>query len=168
MIRRSTLSGRKWADLSECGRYRYSLGRGWDGGLPTMAVIGVNPSTADHEADDPTIRRCVAFADAAGFGGLVMLNLFAWRDKDVRALATVVDPVGPENDLAIDLGTLGMVVWASGPPRKVPPRLRARFATVERMLRDKRRTLHALAFTADGYPAHPLFLPASCRPVVWP
>jgi hypothetical protein len=168
MIRRMTRDGRKWADFSECDRYRYTLGRGWDGGLPALTVIGINPSTATHEEDDPTIRRCVRFAQDSGHGALVMLNLFAWRDKDVRALAQAEDPVGPENDLALDMGTLGMTVWASGPPRKVPPRLRARFATVERFLRDRKRRLHALAFTADGYPSHPLFLPATCRPMVWP
>lgn len=169
-LRRMSLGGRKWADFSLCERYRYSLGRGWDGGLPTLAVIGINPSTADHETDDATIRRCVGFARDSGFGGLMMLNLFAWRDKDVRGLSAADDPVGPENDheLLRVTNVCDLTVWASGPPRKVPPRLRARFATVERMLRDAKRTLHALAFTADGYPSHPLFLPATCRPVVWP
>ena len=168
-IKRTSLDGRKWAAFSPCGLYRYKLGRGWNAALPTMNVIGINPSTADHEEDDATIRRCVQFAKDHGCGELRMLNLFAWRDKDVRALSLAADPVGPENNQSLLDGTNGgLTVWASGPPRKVPPRLRARFASVEVLLRQANRKLHALAFTADGYPSHPLFLPATSRVMVWP
>ena len=60
------------ACFSACGRYRWSLSRAWDADLskPWIAFIMLNPSTADAEQDDPTIRRCVAFAKAWGFGGL--------------------------------------------------------------------------------------------------
>lgn len=168
--RHLSLDGRKWADISECGTYRYLLGRGWDASLPTMTVIGINPSTADHEKDDPTATRCVGFAKDAGFGGLEMLNPFAFRTKDVRALAVVADPVGPWNDAILRdvCGVSSCVVWASGPPTKVPPRLRARLVQLPAQLRAAGVRLHALAFCKDGSPSHPLMLPKSCRPVVWP
>lgn len=165
----SSLDGRKWARISRCGLYRYTLGRGWDGSRPTMVVIGINPSTADHETGDPTVTRCMDFAADSGHGAVVIVNLFGWRDKDVRVLATVENPVGPFGDFWLSDATAagGTVVWGSGPPSKVPARLRSRFATVERRLRDGGRVLHALDFTKDGYPAHPLMLKKTCRPVVW-
>ena len=81
--------------------YRYTLTRDCDmrgGALPTLTIIGVNPSTATDTQDDPTIRRCIRFATDARYGYLQMLNLFAFRSTDVRRLAAADDPVGPHND----------------------------------------------------------------------
>jgi len=50
------------AVLSRDGLYRYALRRVWDPARPAVLFIGLNPSTADHRIDDPTIRRCVRFA----------------------------------------------------------------------------------------------------------
>jgi hypothetical protein len=69
----------KSATISQCGLYRYDLWRRWDSSIPGVAFIGLNPSTADAEKDDPTIRKCVAYAKKWGFGSLCMLNLFAFR-----------------------------------------------------------------------------------------
>ena len=66
------------ARLSPCRTYRYALWRRWGEGPPAM-FIGLNPSTADETADDPTIRRCIAFARSWGHGALCMANLFAYR-----------------------------------------------------------------------------------------
>lgn len=136
-----------------------------------MAVIGVNPSTATETEDDPTIRRCIRFAADSGHGGLVMLNLFAWRATDIGDLVSAAyggrDVVGPGNDNAILLeGTVAeTVVCAWGPSTKVPAPLQARFAEVPRMLAG--RSLHVLALTKGGHPGHPLYLPTSCRPTPW-
>jgi hypothetical protein len=86
------------AVLSECGRYRYVLTRTWDHDLAACAFIGLNPSTADAHEDDPTIRRCIRFARDWGHGGLIMLNLFAWRSTDPRGLLDAIFPVGPPAD----------------------------------------------------------------------
>jgi hypothetical protein len=67
------------ATFSDCKRFRYTLTREWDATLPKVAFIGLNPSTADETIDDPTIRRCIGFARTWGYGGLLMLNLFAFR-----------------------------------------------------------------------------------------
>ena len=60
----------KNAQFSLCKRYRYSLERSWNGGEGRVLFIGLNPSTADHKKDDPTIRRCVGFAKSWGFNGM--------------------------------------------------------------------------------------------------
>ena len=62
--------------------YRYRLWRTWDPDLPTCLFIMLNPSTADHEQNDPTIRRCLDFAKQWGYGQLLVGNLFALRATD--------------------------------------------------------------------------------------
>ena len=66
-----------------------------------IAFIGLNPSTADEINDDPTIRRCIGFARRWGFGGMYMLNVFAYRSTNPRELRAATDPVGPRNDAAL-------------------------------------------------------------------
>ena len=74
----------KSANLSECGRYRFMLRRWWDGRTGGSLRGGVcwimlNPSTADGDKDDPTIRKCVGFSSQWGYRSLVVVNLFALR-----------------------------------------------------------------------------------------
>ena len=64
------------ATISTDGRYRYDLWRQWEPG-PRLGFIMCNPSTADADLDDPTIRRCVGFARREGFAGITVRNLFA-------------------------------------------------------------------------------------------
>jgi hypothetical protein len=68
----------RWASISLCGRYRYSLARWWGPGA-RLAFLMCNPSTADAEQDDPTIRRCVGFARREGYDGIQVFNLYAYR-----------------------------------------------------------------------------------------
>jgi len=69
-------------DLSRA--YRYELTRTWSS-APPWAWCMLNPSTADARADDQTITRCCRFARAGGAGGIIVVNLFAWRDRPCRA-----------------------------------------------------------------------------------
>ena len=86
------------AILSEDRKYRYVLLREWDSQLPKIMFIGLNPSTADENQDDPTIRRCIAFAKSFDYGGFYMLNLFAYRSTSPSKLREVDDPIGEDND----------------------------------------------------------------------
>lgn len=154
------------ATISPCGRYREDLVRQW-ADKPALAVVGINPSDADANRDDPTIWRCCDFADLAGFGSLVMLNAFTLRSPNVGDLAKAADPVGPNADRALLewAHTADRIVIAWGPPSKVPAALRPRFAAVLDLL--IRRDLYVLRLTAGGHPEHPVRLPRACRPVLW-
>ena len=72
------------AGISECGCYRYWLTRTWNPRRATLCWVLLNPSTADADRDDPTIRRCQGFARSWGYGGIVVVNLFAYRATDCR------------------------------------------------------------------------------------
>lgn len=88
----------KGADLSFDRTYRYSLWRIWNADKPFVLFIGLNPSAADENEDDPTIRRCINFARRWGYGGLYMANLFALRATDPSEMKAHKRPVGQGND----------------------------------------------------------------------
>lgn len=148
------------ATISSCGAYRYCLEREWDATTGKVAFIMLNPSTADHTEDDPTIRRCVGFAKIWGFGGVIVGNLFALRSTTPKALYSHADPVGPDNDshLAAICQNVSRIICAWGTHGK----LRSRNAAVYRNL--KIFDLQALKVTAEGHPGHPLYIAASTQP----
>lgn len=148
------------ADISPDGMYRYRLWRLWGQG-PLLGFIGLNPSTADAQIDDPTIRKCVGFARRAGFGGIEVCNLFAFRSRWPRALGEAADPVGPDNDsfLLAMAGRVAACVACWGNHGG----LWGRDAVVEALLLSRRIQLKCLAVTAKGKPSHPLMLPYSAR-----
>ena len=86
------------AVLSTDREYCYRLERTWNARLKRVLWVTLNPSTADEVVDDQTVKRCIAFSDAWGFGGLVVGNLFALRSADPSVVVRHHDPVGPEND----------------------------------------------------------------------
>jgi len=95
------------ASLSECKRYRYGLTHYW-GAEPGeqkesefCVFVGLNPSTADAFADDPTVKRCVGFARRWGFLGFVIVNAFGFRATEPANMLRAEDPIGPENDEAL-------------------------------------------------------------------
>lgn len=147
----------KEAVISDCGLYRYSLVRHWgDEGTNRLNMIMLNPSTADADLDDPTIRRCVSFAKGFGYHGLVVTNLFALRATDPKELYRSQDPVGPDNDRAVlDIAKFyGQAVCAWG-AHGVYTR---RDGVVRALLDECGVKTFALGLTKDGQPRHPLYL----------
>ncbi|MBF6333571.1 DUF1643 domain-containing protein [Nocardia transvalensis] len=146
------------AILSPCGTYRYELTRRWSPG-PLAGWIMLNPSTADADVDDPTVRRCIAFARGWGYGGIVIRNLYALRASDPRELDDHPAPVGPDNDDHLShcgREELTVLAWGSrGGDRGL--------AVMERLARQG-VPLHQLAMTAAGQPRHPLYLPGDLMP----
>lgn len=150
------------ANFSRCRRYRYTLWRRWSNDGGQVMIIGLNPSTADAKRDDPTIRRCIRFARDWGAGGLVVVNLFAYRATYPVDLKAAPDPIGPRNDYWIRrMAARSQVVVAAWGNHGA---LMDRAAKVQTMLRGK---LCCLRRTAAGQPAHPLYLPAHLTPKPW-
>ena len=145
------------ADISDDGVYRYWLARRLAMGERAVAFVGVNPSTANATTDDPTIRKCVGFAQRWGFDWLYMLNLCAFRATDVRALKRVDDPVGPLNweRLTALLQKCEVVVAAWGRESKLPNPTARTYAS--RIL--MRGETRCLGQNDDGSPKHPLYIP---------
>jgi hypothetical protein len=150
---------RRDAIFSPCGQYRYVLRRSWARHLPTVLFIALNPSTADHRVDDPTIRRCIGFAKSWGFGRLAVGNLFAYRSTDPKRLRIADDPVGPMNDrwLTTLASRAELTVAAWG----VHGSLHGRADAVVSRLTG----LHHLGITRHGHPRHPLYLPSDVMPM---
>lgn len=156
------------ATFSPCGKYRYDLRRVWRPGKRVMVFVGLNPSTADQSTDDPTIRRILGFADDWGYGALVMLNAFAYRSTDPKALASMIarrrDPVGAENDATIER------VFAEHHADRLVIGWGAHGVLLGRgrHLAERALALHGrpqcFGLTGNGQPKHPLYLAASTRP----
>lgn len=146
------------AMLSHDGRYRWRLDRKWGPGGRVLWIM-LNPSTADGEQDDPTIRKCVGFAKRWNYGGIVVVNLFAYRSTEPAALGLVVDPVGPENDCHIreQAGRAQAVIAAWG--AKDSTLVKARAAHVMGLLSARTTPVYALRLTKKGWPEHPLYVP---------
>lgn len=152
------------AHISECGRYRYNLWRGWSqpgtgpqaGEAPLFVML--NPSTADAETDDATIRKCIGFATRWGFRYLTVVNVFAYRATDPKKLLDLSpeDRVGPLNDEAIrsnvESHELIVAAWGAQARRIDPQRL----DRVRNLLGSRVRCLRK---SVDGQPWHPLYVP---------
>lgn len=142
--------------ISDCGFYRYRLGRRWGDG-EIVGFVMLNPSTADAEKDDPTIRRCIGFAKQWGFDGIEVVNLFAYRATFPSDLIKAVDPIGPDNDQHIRAvaSTCRTIVAAWG---QLWHGFETRGRNVAAILEDGFRKLKCLGVTKDGFPKHPLYL----------
>lgn len=130
-----------------------------------VLFIGLNPSTADAETNDPTVRRMIGFARRWGYGRLVVCNIFALRSTDPKALYTHPDPVGSSNDWHLwdEAQRARMVVAAWGNHGAY----RERSREVEEMLRACRDAVHVLDLNKSGQPKHPLYVRGDTRPVAW-
>lgn len=146
------------AAFSRCGRYRWWLRRCWDPARPPLLFVGLNPSRADGDRDDPTLRRLQAYGRAWGFGSLEVLNLFALVAATPALLRRADDPVGSRNDAWIRRclrRRADAVVWIGWGNEG---RWRNRDQAVLRLV-GERQGPYALDRTAAGMPRHPLYCP---------
>ncbi len=151
------------AVISSCGRFRYWLLRKWGAG-PRLLYVMLNPSTADADTDDATIRRCATFAHTHGFGGFAVVNLFAFRATDPADLRRAGFPIGPDADIYIASALEGSdaICAAWGAIGERGPAV-DRVQQLVPVLRASRKALMCLKVTRSGHPQHPLYLPSSCR-----
>lgn len=152
------------AEFSPCKRFRYALMRRWGDGERAVLFIGLNPSTADAQTDDPTIRKCVGFAKRWGYDGIWMGNMFPFRATDPKALVHTEDcrdgPIGVNWGHLVDMHKrtqLVVAAWGSSGPGIRPLVIGI-------------RTFGCRSFgtTMSGDPKHPLYLPYSLETQPWP
>ena len=140
------------ATFSSCRTYRYSLSRIWDKKKKFALFIGLNPSTADEKVDDPTIRRCVNYAKNWGYGGFLMVNLFAYRTTLPSKLKKVKYPIGKNNDKYIvklsKKADITIAAWGNN--GKLYSRDKQVLILVPNLM--------CLKINKSGQPAHPLYL----------
>lgn len=151
------------AQFSGDMKYRIGLWRAWDLSLPRILFVMLNPSTADANANDPSVERCQRRAIRLGFGSLFVCNIFAWRSTDPMELYKVKRPIGEGNDFEISRYCFksDLVVCAWG----IHGNLKGRGKRVLDLIRSQKKIPHALKINKDGTPAHPLYLPYSLKPI---
>lgn len=144
------------AVISDCGRYRYLLRRTWSHAKPRLLYVMLNPSTADASLDDATIRSCVRLADGHGYGSIEVVNVFAWRATDPKELLTASDPVGPNNQNAVEAAIMrcDVVVFAWG---AFPP-AHERSTYIRNLVSSHRPAAYCFGKTKAGAPKHPLYI----------
>lgn len=148
------------AVLSDCGTYRYVLTRRWAEG-PVLGWVMLNPSRADAERDDATVRRCMGFARSWGFAGIIVRNLYAARSSSPAGLWSHPEPVGPANDQYLASAAedqLTVCAWGALGERHHRGRL------VAARLDELGARMVCLGRTAAGQPRHPLYARAELLP----
>lgn len=146
------------AEFSSCTRYRPWLSRVWNSNLPAIMFVGMNPSVADLEVDDPTVRKETGFAQRWGYGSLIKCNVMDYRATNPRhLLAPDVVPCSPRNLTAISqcLSKVEGVVAAWG---VLPSSLRCHSLAANALLQKSGRPVWCLGTTKDRSPRHPLYL----------
>ncbi|MCW9028359.1 MAG: DUF1643 domain-containing protein [Kangiella sp.] len=149
------------AIFSPCKQYRYLLKRESNSfyvDKTTSLFVMLNPSTADENINDPTIRRCIGFAETWGCAGLIVANLYAYRSTDPKKLNQVSDPIGPENNAHLEklAKEYDDVVFAWGNNANT-----ARAKQVIEIFQKHGSRAWCLGVTKAGHPKHPLYIRAS-------
>jgi len=153
--------------LSECGRYRYELRRRIGEHDREVCWVMLNPSTADHRADDPTIRKVVGFSRRWGYDLVRVVNLYAVRATKPKDMKLVRDPKGALNAKYVvsALENCEKVVVAWGRQSKWPESGGDWF--VKTWAFDNGVDLWCLGTCADGAPVHPLMIGYDRELVKW-
>lgn len=156
------------AEVTPDGKYRYRLYREWcepelRWKLPPILWLMLNPSWADADRDDPTLRKVVGFSQRWGYGALYVGNLLAYRSQYAGVVHRMpfAQSQGPRNleALADMVSKVDEVVCAWG--GLPPPAQRWRdlvHNTLHAILpqeHHRRPALYCLGLTADGWPRHP-------------
>lgn len=153
--------GTTGAELSKDEVYRFRLWRIWNTDLERLVWIMLNPSDADASDDDPTVRKCIGFARRLGFGGIEIVNLYAFRTPSPKVLHDAIKrhgeayTIGPKNDdylrMACAKAPFVMAAWGARP-------FLVERAKRVRGLLDEHPNVNCLGYAQNGEPRHPLML----------
>ena len=164
----------KHATLSPCGQYRYKLSRLWDHFKPWVCFVGLNPSTADDKVDDPTIRKMIRMTQLwGGYGGIIVVNLFAYRATDpavIKRVSPTVGIIGPDNDNHIAhaflQSELTVLCWGAHGDYMDRGKTVIDLLHWTAVKNEVPGDLHSFGLTKNYQPKHPLYLKDSTAPVM--
>jgi hypothetical protein len=168
----SDLFMRRDAVFSVDRAHRLELTRVWDRALPMLVVCMLNPSTADHEVEDPTLLALIHFGKLWGYGGLRIVNLYSLRtSKPAEMFAALDRATHVDNEryraeatfYARDHGGRMLAAWGNGGA------VRATFFSAWAV---QHVDLVCLGTTLSGAPKHPMArgqhrIPRDQMPMVW-
>ena len=149
------------AEISLCGTWRYSLHRWWDPRNLECAWICLNPSTADGQTDDATVRKIIGFSSRLGYGGFWLFNLLAYRATDPQQLLWCQNPYGPENEACRVAERCKQV--SPHPPIAAWGNVNKKFTNLALEFARALCLMRCFGFTRSGEPRHPLMLPYTAK-----
>lgn len=153
--------------VSDCGCYRYRLIRKWRDG-PILVWVMLNPSTADADKDDATIRRVRGFTKREGYDGFVVVNVWALRATDPKDLHQRRATSEPENIAHVKRAVRGRdVVVAWGVNVRGGPAWGALALADIYLALQSAADVRCLGLTKGGEPRHPLRLRRDTPLVPW-
>ncbi|MEM8504825.1 MAG: DUF1643 domain-containing protein [Cyanobacteria bacterium P01_D01_bin.1] len=154
------------AVFDQTGQYRYRLGRRWQAEGKSVAFVMLNPSRADANRDDPTLRACMQFACCWEYAALSVVNLFGYRTPYPQALKQVADPIGHDNDRyllqAVEAADRVVLAWGNWGG------LVGRDRAILTLLAPYQSKLTYLQLNRSGQPRHPLYIKRSVLPQSYP
>lgn len=143
-------------------KYRYLLERKFSTIVKRSLIFCMlNPSTADETTDDPTIRKCIGFAQRNGYDHLFVLNLYALRGTDPKTVLRHPERIGTLNDVTITLvcslvkknqGFVDVLcAWGAHAEKE-------RASMVMEYFKSRKCATFCLGTTKLGFPRHPLYV----------
>lgn len=131
--------------VSPCGLYRYRLER----------LMAEKP-----EGEDQTTMKWRGFTARNGGERFIVGNPFAYSATSPKELATVADPVGPDNHIHLKqiIAESDILIPCWGNRAKVPKKLWPHFYALMGLLTASGKPLKCFGLTASGDPMHPLML----------
>lgn len=148
------------AIFSEDRKFRYRLDRDVQEHGAVFAYFGVNGATAGEVEEDHTTMKWRGFTLRNYGRKYIAGNPFAYCATDVKELAAVDDPIGPDNahHLAQIIADADILVPCWGDRGKLPRRLRHHLVDLKTMIFDAGKPVLIFGLTNAGDPKHPLML----------
>lgn len=160
------------AEFSDDGKYRYWLSRNWsirrfsDGRCDYALWIGMNPSVAEADVDDRTIRREMLYTKRMMIDNYIKVNIMDYRSTDPKALLSV-HPRSDKNlrhivGLANSPRCVKIIAAWGSLPKALQPYANEIIAALEG------KQLYCMGKTKDGSPRHPSRLGNNVECIPWP
>jgi len=147
--------------------YRYSLTRHWGDGDKKILWIGMNPSTADENHNDPTCTREMNYTKDWGYNHYIKCNVMDWRATFPKDIPTEEGKAASAAGREVLLNyakesTMTIAGWG-----KLPKKLEHESLAVKTLLLENNIPLYVLGLNKNGSPKHPLYLKKDLKPFKW-